>query len=148
MEYIGKDGKPHRPMIVHRALLGALERFIGVYLEQTGGRLPLWLQFEHVRIVPVSDKFLDYANTLLSEFKKVGIRATIDAKSEPVSKKIKIAEEELLPYVVVVGEKEKNTNSVSVRVLGHGNIGLVAFDKFVNGILEEISTKAKKSVFI
>ncbi len=148
MEYIGQDGKPHRPIIVHRALLGALERFIGVYLEQTGGRLPLWLQFEQVRVVPVSDKFVDYAKTLLTEFTKHGIRATIDSKSEPVSKKIRMAEEQLLPYVVVVGQKEKDTNSVSVRVLGHGNIGLVALDKFVEGIRHEINSKALTSVFI
>ncbi len=148
MEYIGEDGKPHRPMIVHRALLGALERFIGVYLEQTGGKIPLWLQFEKVRIVPVSDKFADYANFVYEKLTEAGIESTVDSKSEPVSKKIRNAEEEMLPYVVVVGEKEKSTNSVAVRVLGHGNIGMVALDKFVEGLKHEVETKAKKSVFI
>ena len=148
MEYIAEDGKRHKPVIIHRALLGSLVRFIGVYLEQTGGRLPLWLQMEKVRIVPISDKVAEYAKHIQSVLSKAGIESKIDDKSEPMSKKIRSAEEALLPYVVVVGEKEQNVNGVSVRVLGHGNIGLVSLEEFVNKLVEEIESKATKTLFV
>ncbi len=148
MEYMGEDGKPHRPIIVHRALLGALERFIGVYLEQIGGKLPLWLQLEKVRVLPISDKFLEYAESVKKRLDEAGIEARLDTKSEPLSKKIRMAEEAMIPYMAIVGQKEKEAGGVSVRVLGHGDIGLVSLDEFVSKLLEEINTKAKKSLFV
>jgi len=148
MKYIGKDGKEHIPFMIHRALLGSLERFLGILIEQYAGNLPLWLQYEKVRIIPINEKSIIYAEDVRDKLTRVGILTKIDDKNEPINGKIKSAEEEKIPYILIIGDKEKSTDSVSVRLQGVGNIGLVNLNEFVEKIVEEIETRSVKSLFI
>ncbi len=143
LSYTNQNNQPEVPLIIHRAPLGTHERFIGFLLEHYAGKFPLWLAPLQVKILPISDKFLDYAKTLLLKLKKADIRAEIDDRSEKIGKKIRDTELARVPYMLVVGEKEVNEEKVSVRKQGKGDAGTFEVDAFIAGAVEEI--KERKS---
>ncbi len=143
LSYTNQNNQPEVPLIIHRAPLGTHERFIGFLLEHYAGKFPLWLAPLQVKILPISDKFLDYAKTLLLKLKKADIRAEIDDRSEKIGKKIRDTELAKVPYMLVVGEKEVNEGKVSVRKQGKGDAGTFEVDAFIAAAVEEI--KERKS---
>jgi threonyl-tRNA synthetase len=141
LEYTNKDNAPDIPLIIHRAPLGTHERFIGFLLEHYAGKLPLWLAPVQVKILPISDKFLDYANSLLQSLKNADIRAEVDDRNEKIGKKIRDTEIMKVPYMLVVGEKEMNENKVAVRRQGKGDLGTKSIDEFLNESIAEIKNR-------
>ena len=138
LEYTGQDNKTETPLIIHRAPLGTHERFIGFLLEQYAGNFPLWLAPVQVKLLPISDKFLDYAQTVSRKLKKADIRVEVDDRNEKIGKKIRDTELMKVPYMLVVGEKEVNESKVAVRKHGKGDAGVKDVDEFLKGIAEEI----------
>jgi len=137
LTYTGSDGQKHRPVMIHRAPFGSMERFVAVLLEHTGGNLPLWLVPDQVAILPISEKHLEYAQSVLNLFKKHDIRGLIDERSEKAGKKIRDAEMSKIPYMLVVGEKEAETQTVSVRKHGGSDLGSMSIEAFAEMIKEE-----------
>lgn len=137
LEYIDKDGLPKRPVMVHRVILGSIERFIAVLIENYAGDFPLWLAPIQARVIPVSEKFDNYANDVYEQLKKAEIRVDIEKRNETISKKIRYAELEKIPYVLVVGQKESEKNGVSVRKRKEGDLGLFSIDEFITKIKNE-----------
>jgi threonyl-tRNA synthetase len=137
MKYIDEEGKEQTPFMIHRALLGSIERFLGVYIEHTAGEFPLWLSPEQIIVVPVSKKNEDYAQQVFSKLQELGFRALIDKSSETLSKKIRNGEVQKIPYILVVGEKEKENYSVSVRYHGKDE-GAIKLESFLKRIEEEV----------
>ncbi|HEX2684575.1 MAG TPA: threonine--tRNA ligase [Ferruginibacter sp.] len=138
LSYTNKDNSPEVPLIIHRAPLGTHERFIGFLLEHYAGKFPTWLAPLQVKILPISDKFMDYANTILQTLKKADIRAGIDDRSEKIGRKIRDTEVAKVPYMLVIGEKEMNEGNVAIRRQGKGDLGVKALDEFVQEIAAEI----------
>ena len=134
LEYTNPDNKPETPLIIHRAPLGTHERFIGFLLEHYAGNFPLWLAPLQVKILPISDKFMDYSKTVLENLKKADIRAEIDERNEKIGKKIRDTELMKVPYMLVIGEKEMNDNKVSVRVHGKGDAGVKGIEDFIKEV--------------
>lgn len=147
LEYISPDNKPETPLIIHRAPLGTHERFIGFLLEHYAGKFPTWLAPLQVRILPISDKYLDYAKTILEKLKKADIRAEIDDRNEKIGKKIRDTEILKVPYMLVVGEKEMNENMIAVRRQGSGDLGVKPVDEFLEKIKNEISERSAGTDF-
>lgn len=143
LEYTGADGEKHRPVMIHRVVFGSIERFIGILIEHFAGAFPLWLAPEQVKIIPISDKQLDYARDLLSKLEAAKIRASIDDRGEKMGYKIRQAQLEKIPYMLVVGDKEIEEGAVSVRSRKDGDIGKMPVDELVSKLKEEIETKAK-----
>lgn len=141
MTYIGEDGKEHRPFMVHRALLGSIERFFGILIEHYAGVFPLWLAPTQVAIIPVSQHFIEYAHSISEQLKKAGIRIEVDERNEKIGYKIRDWEMKKVPYMLIVGEKEKESNSVSVRKHKEGDKGSLALSEFIDKIASEISKK-------
>ncbi|MEO8233046.1 MAG: threonine--tRNA ligase [Ignavibacteriota bacterium] len=141
MTYIGEDGKEHRPFMVHRALLGSIERFFGILIEHYGGEFPLWLAPTQVAIIPVSQNFMEYANSVAANLKKSGIRIEVDERNEKIGYKIRDWEMQKVPYMLIVGEKEKEANTVSVRKHKEGDRGSLALTEFIDKIASEIKNK-------
>lgn len=137
LEYIGSDNQPHRPVMIHRAPFGSMERFVAVLLEHTGGRLPLWLATEQVAVLPVSEKYNDYAQKVSDYCKNSDIRALIDNRNEKVGRKIRDAEVKKVPYMLIVGEKEEEEMSVSVRKHQEGDLGSMSLEAFAELIKAE-----------
>ncbi|MCB5231345.1 MAG: threonine--tRNA ligase [Candidatus Cloacimonas sp.] len=140
MEYVGADNKPHQPYMIHRALLGSLERFFGTLIEYHGGNFPFWLAPTQVAILPVSDVYERYATRVLEKFKKVGIRAKVDGRSEKIGYKIRDSELKKIPYMVIVGQREEDTNTLSLRQHKVGDIGSFTFEEVLTeiyGLTEE-----------
>ena len=144
LSYTNKDNSPEVPLIIHRAPLGTHERFIGFLLEHYAGKFPTWLAPLQVKILPISDKFMDYANTILQTLKKADIRAEIDDRSEKVGRKIRDTEIAKVPYMLVIGEKEMNEGKVAIRRQGKGDIGVKLIEEFVQDILAEIKDKVSE----
>ena len=138
LSYIGEDGKEHRPVVIHRAILGTLDRFIAFLLEETKGFLPTWLAPVQVKILPITDKHHEYAKSLAEEMKKYGIRVEVDDRSEKTGYKIREAQLSKVPYMLIVGDKEVEENKVSVRNRKDGDIGAVDKDEFIKNLKEEI----------
>ena len=138
LEYTTQDNSTDTPLIIHRAPLGTHERFIGFLLEHYAGKLPLWLAPHQVKILPISDKFGDYAKELLQKLKKADIRASVDDRQEKIGRKIRDTELMKVPYMLVVGEKEMNEKKVSVRKQGKGDLGTKDVDELVRELAEEI----------
>ncbi len=138
LEYTTQDNKSETPLIIHRAPLGTHERFIGFLLEQYAGKFPTWLAPVQVKLLPISDKFLDYAKTISEKLKKADIRAEVDDRSEKIGKKIRDTELMKVPYMLVIGEKEMNEGKVAVRRQGQGDLGVKAVDEFLEDIKLEI----------
>lgn len=135
MFYINEKGEKEKPLMLHRALTGSLERFIGVLIEHYAGALPFWLSPVQIKILPISDKFNKYANEVKKELE--GYRVRVFNESETISKKIRQGEIEKIPYLLIVGEKEKNSKTVSVRKRGKGDIGVKTIEEFKNIIIKE-----------
>eukprot|EP00752_Nemacystus_decipiens_P014019 g12455.t1 len=142
LEYIGSDNKAHRPIMIHRAPFGSMERFIGVLIEHFNGAFPLWLSPEQVRILPVSEKFLGYAEQVEARLKQERFRVSVDAGNDRLGGKIKAAEEDKLPYMLVVGGKDAEAGTVSIRHRDQGDLGAVPLDEFVFKLLRERDTQA------
>ena len=138
LEYIGSDNQKHRPIMIHRAPFGSLERFVAVLLEHTGGRLPLWLTPDQVNIVPVSEKYEEYAKKVCDLLNNSDIRAAVDDRNETLGKRIRESELKRIPFLVIVGEKEMNENTVSVRRQGGIDAGTMPVDEFVALVSNEI----------
>ncbi|MEI6822982.1 MAG: threonine--tRNA ligase [Bacteroidota bacterium] len=138
LEYVGSDNQKHRPVMIHRAPFGSMERFVAVLIEHTAGKFPLWLTPEQFIILPISEKFVDYAKKLLNVLKNYELRGLIDERNEKTGKKIRDAEMQRIPYMIIVGEKEENSETVSVRKQGDGDLGSFTAEEFANLINKEI----------
>lgn len=143
MTYIDADGQKKYPYVIHRTSLGCYERTLALLLEKYAGALPVWLMPEQVRVLPISDKFHEYAESVKKVLSDCGIRVTVDTRSEKIGYKIRQAQLEKIPYMLVVGEKEVDSNKVSVRRRGKGDLGTVSVDEFLSEILKEINSKSK-----
>ena len=141
LEYIGNDNQKHRPVMIHRAPFGSLERFVAVLLEHTGGRLPLWLTPDQVNIVPVSEKYEEYAKKVCSLLNNSDIRAAVDDRNETLGKRIRESELKRIPFLVIVGEKEMTEGTVSVRRQGGIDAGSMPVDDFVALVSNEIKNQ-------
>lgn len=137
MSYIGEDGKQHRPYMVHRALLGSLERFFGILIEHYGGAFPLWLAPEQVRVLPITDKQNEFVDLIMTSLRKVGVRVDADWKSDKLGAKIRRAQTQKVPYMLIVGPKEAEAGQVSVRSQSEGDLGGMLLDEFVSKVEEE-----------
>jgi threonyl-tRNA synthetase len=138
MEYIGSDNKKHRPIMIHRAPFGSMERFVAILLEHCAGKFPLWLAPEQAIILPISEKYHNYAKKVLNLLNNYEIRALIDERSEKTGKKIRDAEMNKIPYMLIVGEKEEKEGTISVRKQGEGDLGTFTIENFAGKIDEEI----------
>ncbi len=141
LEYIGADNQKHRPVMIHRAPFGSLERFVAVLIEHCGGNFPLWLTPVQVKVLPISDKSVEYAAKVMELLKKADIRAEMDDRNEKVGRKIREAELMKVPYMLVIGEKEIAENKWSVRKHQHGDLGKLSPDEFIRMIIDEIEAK-------
>jgi len=142
LSYIGADNQAHRPVMIHRAPFGSMERFCGVLIEHFGGDFPVWLAPEQVRLVPVSDKAFDYGRSLLAQLKAAGARASLDEHSDKLGAKIRRAEIEKTPYTLILGAKEAEAQAVSVRSRARGDEGAMPFAAFLEKLATEIRTRA------
>jgi threonyl-tRNA synthetase len=142
LEYTNSENRPDTPLIIHRAPLGTHERFIGFLLEHYAGKFPLWLAPQQVKLLPISDKYLAYTQTVLESLKNADIRAGIDDRSEKIGKKIRDTELARVPYMLVIGEKEMNENKVAVRRQGKGDLGVQDIETFIRDIKSEIKLRS------
>jgi threonyl-tRNA synthetase len=142
LNYVGADGAKHRPVMVHRAPFGSMERFCGVLIEHFAGDFPVWLAPEQVRIAPISDKVADYAQTLYAQLRDAGVRVALDGDADKVGAKLRRAELAKIPYMLVVGQKEAEVQSVSVRSRAKGDEGVLPFTAFLERVKNEIATRA------
>ena len=138
LEYTGEDNKKHRPVMIHRAPFGSMERFVAVLIEHTAGRFPLWLAPDQVAILPISEKYNDYAYGVAKTLARNDIRAYVDDRNEKIGRKIRDNELKRIPYLLIVGEKEAETNTVSVRKHGEGDLGSEEITIFANRILSAV----------
>ena len=146
LEYTGADNQPHRPVMIHRAPFGSMERFFGILIEHFAGAFPLWLSPEQVRVIPVSDKFLDYANTVLAQLQAAGLRSTLDGRPEKVGAKIRDAQLEKIPAMLVVGAKEAEAQTVSYRDRHDGDLGALPLTEAVQRLKAEVDSRAIRHV--
>ncbi len=142
LSYVGADNQPHRPVMIHRAPFGSMERFCGVLIEHFNGDFPAWLAPEQVRLLPISEKVIDYGRDLLAQLRAAGIRATLDEHSDKLGAKIRRAELEKIPYTLVLGQKEAEAQAVSVRSRARGDEGVQPFAQYLARLQEEIRTRA------
>lgn len=143
LEFIGEDGKAHRPVVIHRAILGTLDRFMAFLIEETKGAFPTWLAPLQVKILPISDKHLEYANKVKEMLEEKNVRVEVDDRAEKIGYKIREAQLQKVPYMLVVGDKEEAENKVGVRDRKQGDLGAIDVNEFVLKIDEEIKTFAK-----
>ena len=146
LEYIAADGEKHRPIMIHRVVFGSIERFIGILIEHFAGAFPTWLAPVQVRVLPISDKYMEYGQKVLAELKEAGIRAEIDTKAEKIGYKIREARLQKIPYMLVVGAKEEEDGVVSVRSRFKGDEGQKGLDAFISDIKEEIKNRENRKV--
>jgi threonyl-tRNA synthetase len=141
LTYVDKDNEKKRPVMVHRTILGSMERFMGILIEHFAGKFPVWIAPVQVSILPISDKFNDYAYELKKTMEDKGIRVEVDDRAEKIGFKIREAQMQKIPYMLVVGEKEVEQNLISVRKRDHGDLGQKPIAEFIENILEEIENK-------
>lgn len=139
--YVGEDSQKHRPVVIHRAVYGAIDRFMGMLTEHYAGAFPLWLSPVHAKLLPVSENYADYAYQVKARLEQAGIRVEIDARNEKLGYRIREAQLEKVPYMLVLGEQEKNSGSVSVRKRGEGDLGSITLEVIEEMILGEIASK-------
>jgi threonyl-tRNA synthetase len=145
MEYVGADGLKHRPIMIHRTAFGSIERFFGILIEQYAGAFPTWLAPVQVKILPISDKFMDYAKKVEKELDALDIRVELDSRAEKIGYKIREAQMEKIPYMLIVGEKEAESDTVSVRERQQGDIGSMSVDEISSIILKKIQNRENDS---
>lgn len=138
LTYIGSDGEKHRPVMIHRAPFGSMERFVAILLEHTAGNLPLWLAPEQFTILPISDKYVEYSKKVLKSIENSDICGSIDERAEKTGRKIRDAEVNKIPYMLIVGEKEEESNTVSVRKHGEGDLGTFTIEEFKQMLVKEL----------
>jgi len=141
LEYIGEDGQPHRPYMIHRALLGSMERFFGVLIEHYGGAFPAWLSPKQVKLIPIADRHNDYAHEVAKKLKKAGLRVLVDDGSDRMNAKIRNAQKEKYPYMLVIGDREMEDGQVALRRRSGENPGAMSVDEFIILALDEIERK-------
>ena len=141
MEYVGEDNQRHRPVMIHRAILGSIERFSAVLIEHYGGAFPLWLSPEQVRLVPVADRHVEHARELASLLRDLGLRAEVDRRDETVGKKVRAAQLAKAPYVLVIGDKEIESGELTVRDREGVETKGVPFDDFAAALVDEAASK-------
>jgi threonyl-tRNA synthetase len=141
MSYIGEDGKEHQPYMVHRALMGSLERFFGVLIEHYGGTFPVWLSPTQAVIIPIADRHLDYARQVEAKLKEKGLRVEVDARTERINLKIRQAQLDKVPYMVVVGDKEIEASGISIRLRSGEDLGLQPLNKFMTKARADIRAR-------
>ncbi len=137
LEYVGADNKPHRPVMIHRAPFGSMERFVAVLIENTAGKFPLWLTPNQAIVLPVSEKYNDYADKVVDQLKRLGVRTIVDNRNEKIGRKVRDNELKRIPYMLIVGEKEAADGSVSIRKQGEGEQGTVSIADFAKKINDE-----------
>ena len=142
LEYIGSDNAPHRPVMIHRAPFGSMERFVGVLIEHFAGKFPTWLAPEQVRVLPISEKFDEAAREVVATLRAEGVRVTIDDSSDKVGAKIRLAQLARIPYMLVIGAKEQESNQVSVRHRERGDEGAIAVGEFRDRVVAEIRSRS------
>lgn len=145
LEYTGSDNQKHRPVMIHRAPFGSLERFVAVLIEHCAGKFPLWLTPDQIAVLPISEKYNDYAKKVLELLKNYDIRGLVDDRNEKIGKKIRDTELKKVPYMLIVGEKEEEENKVSVRKQGEGDLGSFSIEDFAEIINSEIENRIQKS---
>jgi len=144
LTYKGSDNELHRPVMIHRAPFGSMERFVALMIEHTAGKFPLWLTPDQAIILPISEKFNNSAKKLANKLEILDIRTLIDDRNEKIGKKIREAELKRIPYMLIIGEKEEKENKVSVRKQGEGDIGSMEIDEFAKFINNQIAEETKK----
>ena len=147
IEYDGKDGKKHTPIILHRVIYGSLERFIGVLMEHYAGKLPLWLNPSQVKILTIADRFNKYAEEVITEIEKRGLRVEKDFRSESINKKIRDAQVEKVNYILVIGEKEVKDKTVNIRTRDGKVIGERKIEDFIKKAKEETDKKMLTTIY-
>ena len=144
LEYIGADGEKHRPIMIHRVVFGSIERFIGILIEHFAGAFPTWLAPVQVKVLPISEKYMDYAENVKKKLDEAGIRVELDTRSEKIGYKIREAQQAKIPYMLVVGQKEEEDGTVAVRSRVAGDEGTKSLDAFITDIQKEIETKVNR----
>ncbi|MCA9446964.1 MAG: threonine--tRNA ligase, partial [Candidatus Omnitrophica bacterium] len=139
LSYTGTDGEPHRPIMIHRAPFGSFERFVGILIEHFAGNFPAWLAPVQARVLPVVDEVLPYAEEVYTQLKEKGIRVELDRRNEKIGYKIRTAEVEKVPFMLIVGKREAEDRSVSLRVKSQGDLGSIPLDETLNRVAEEAS---------
>ena len=142
LEYIGSDNAPHRPVMIHRAPFGSMERFVGVLIEHFAGKFPTWLAPEQVRVLPISEKFDETAHEVVATLRAEGVRVTIDDSSDKVGAKIRLAQLERIPYMLIIGAKEQESNQVSIRHRDRGDEGALSVGEFRDRVVAEIRSRS------
>lgn len=140
LEYMGSDGTKHRPVMIHRAPFGSLERFIAILIENTAGNFPLWLSPDQIAVLPISEKYMDYANDIFLQLQEADVRGYVDHRDEKIGRKIRDAEVHKLPYMLIVGDKEQAEGTISVRRKGHPDMGSMKLEDFVTYFKTEIQS--------
>jgi threonyl-tRNA synthetase len=143
LEYMGSDNQKHRPVMIHRAPFGSMERFVAVLLEHTAGKFPLWLAPEQVVVLPISEKYDEYAKKVLNFLNNYEIRTLLDDRNEKIGKKIRDNELKRIPYLIIVGEKEAEGETVAVRKQGEGDKGTMGLKEFAEFIGSEVALQLK-----
>ena len=141
LEYVGEDGQKHRPIMIHRAIFGSIERFIGILIEHYAGNFPVWLAPVQVKILPITDRTADYALNIAKKMKELNYRCEVDSRNEKIGYKIREAQLEKVPYMIVVGDKESENNAVAVRSRKDGDLGAMSFEDFIRKLAEENEKK-------
>ena len=143
LEYVGEDGQKHRPVMIHRVVLGSIERFIGVITEHFAGAFPTWLAPVQVKVLPLTDRTAQVCDNIASELDKLGLRVEVDHRNEKLGYKIREAQLQRIPYMLVVGDRDVENGVVSVRSRKGGDLGAMTLDAFKEKILEEVKTRAR-----
>src|SRR4029079_11664974 len=143
LKYIGADNAEHRPVVIHRAIFGSFERFIGILIEHYAGAFPLWLAPVQARVLPISDRHLAYARTVLDQLKAAGLRVELDERQEKIGYKIREAQLQKVPYMLVVGDREAAESTFSVRERSGGDQGSSPIGDFIVKAQQEIATKGR-----
>ena len=143
LEYTGADNQKHRPVMIHRAPFGSMERFVAVLIEHTAGHFPLWLTPDQAVVLPISDKYNDYAKEVCRQLNEADVRAIIDDRAEKIGRKIRDNEMKHIPYLLIVGEKEQAEGNVAVRKQGEGDLGVMKIADFAKKIADEVAELTK-----
>jgi threonyl-tRNA synthetase len=143
LEYVGEDGRKHQPLMVHRALYGSVERFFGILLEHYAGAFPVWLAPVQAVVLPIADRHLECARTVRDRLAAAGVRVELDSRSEKVNYKIREAQVQKVPYMLVIGDREVDQGTLSVRNRKQGDLGAQPVETFLAGLLERIASRSR-----
>jgi threonyl-tRNA synthetase len=141
LTYVGPDGEKHRPVMIHRVIFGSIERFIGILTEHFAGKFPLWLAPTQVKLLTVTEKFADYTNEVKEKLRARGLRAEADIRNEKIGYKLREARNERVSYIGVIGEREVDTETLTVRSSKHGELGEMSLSAFADKLIKEVTDK-------